>query len=73
MRIPFPGYSGFNLFGNWLDLSFMEKIRSFTGTLRRIIARKWYKPLASESLDQTISGQTATRIDFENAEEEEAV
>ena len=71
MHIPFPEYSGFDLFANWLDLSFIEKIRSFTGTLRRIISRKWTKPLASESLEQTMPAQTATRIDFENAEGEE--
>ncbi len=70
MQIPLPEYLGFNLFSNWLDLSFIEKIRSFSGTIRRIIARKWYKALASESLEQTMPAQTATLIDYENAEEE---
>jgi coenzyme F420 hydrogenase subunit beta len=45
MGIPVPKLAGFYLFENWLDLSLKEKARSVVGTLRRIIQRKYYKPL----------------------------
>jgi coenzyme F420 hydrogenase subunit beta len=44
MQIPVPKYIGFSLFANWLGLSTMEKIRSYGGTFKRIIRRKWTKP-----------------------------
>lgn len=43
--IPSPKFSGFHLFGNWCNLSLREKIRSSLGTVRRIIQRKYYKPI----------------------------
>jgi len=46
MRIPIPHYAGFSLFSNWLDLSFVEKLRSTGGTLRRILFRGWLRPLS---------------------------
>ncbi len=70
MHVPVPEYSGFSLFANWLELSFVDKVRSFAGTFRRIIARKWNKPLAEESIAQTISAQTATRVDIKKNMEE---
>lgn len=45
MRIPVPHFVGFSLFRSWLRLSPMEKLRSLAGTLKRIIFRKWMKPL----------------------------
>ena len=45
MRIPIPVYVGFSLFRNWLRLSTTKKIRSFGGTLKRIISRGWIRPL----------------------------
>ena len=44
MQIPTPVYRGFNLFGNWLDLSLSEKVRSLMGTFRRVALRKLYRP-----------------------------
>ena len=42
--IPVPHYNGFNLFGNWMKLPAAEKIRSFAGTMKRIVSRGWTKP-----------------------------
>ena len=43
--IPTPEFSGFSLFANWRKLSLRNKIRSFIGTMVRIISRSWFKPL----------------------------
>jgi coenzyme F420 hydrogenase subunit beta len=40
-----PEIKGFHLFGNWLDLSLSEKIKSIGGTVRRIVQRNYFKPL----------------------------
>jgi coenzyme F420 hydrogenase subunit beta len=56
MCIPIPKYTGFSLFKNWLTLTAIEKLRSFCGTLRRIIVRGWMRPLKKlrlNSLHQT--------------------
>jgi coenzyme F420 hydrogenase subunit beta len=45
MRIPVPRYKGFFLFKNWLKLPIVEKLRSFVGTLKRIVLRGWTRPL----------------------------
>ena len=45
MGVPVPRYEGFFLFRNWLQLSLGEKLRSVGGTLRRIVIRRWRKPL----------------------------
>lgn len=45
MRIPTPHFVGFSLFANWWCLSVSDKIRSVLGTLRRIILRKWTRPV----------------------------
>jgi coenzyme F420 hydrogenase subunit beta len=43
--IPTPSLRGFHLFENWCALSAKEKARSLLGTARRIIQRKYYRPL----------------------------
>jgi len=45
--IPTPRLKGFYLFKIWCQLSTKEKARSVLGTARRIIERKYYKPLKS--------------------------
>jgi coenzyme F420 hydrogenase subunit beta len=45
MGIPAPRYRGFCLFTNWLRLSVTEKLRSFAGTLKRIVSRGWTRQL----------------------------
>jgi len=45
MGIPRPELRGFHLFENWLDLPSKEKVKSIFGTARRIIRRKYFKPL----------------------------
>ncbi|PKN65541.1 MAG: coenzyme F420 hydrogenase [Deltaproteobacteria bacterium HGW-Deltaproteobacteria-12] len=45
MGVPTPKLEGYHLFENWLDLPLKEKARSVIGTWRRIIQRKYYKPL----------------------------
>lgn len=44
MGVPIPHYQGFDLFGNWLQMSMKEKMRSIAGTLRRIMVRHWRQP-----------------------------
>jgi len=43
--VPIPVFVGFSLFRNWLRLSTIGKIRSLGGTLKRIISRRWIRPL----------------------------
>lgn len=45
MGVPAPRYSGFSLYKSWLKLSMPEKVRSFAGTLKRILLRGWRRPL----------------------------
>jgi coenzyme F420 hydrogenase subunit beta len=45
LLIPVPKYVGFHLWKNWWSLSLVEKLRSLCGTLKRILLRKWTKPL----------------------------
>jgi coenzyme F420 hydrogenase subunit beta len=42
-QIPVPEYIGFSLFRNWLKLSFVEKIKSFLGSAKRMVFRRWFK------------------------------
>lgn len=42
--IPTPGLNGYYLFKNWLSLPTREKVRSVSGTVRRIVQRKYYRP-----------------------------
>lgn len=41
--VPVPRYHGFPLFENWLKLQWAERARSVLGTVRRIVARKYYR------------------------------
>jgi len=43
--LPAPRFDGFQLFENWLELPFREKARSFVGTARRILQRKYHRPI----------------------------
>jgi coenzyme F420 hydrogenase subunit beta len=43
--IPVPKFSGFSLFRNWLQIPFAHKLRSLVGTARRIVARRYFRPL----------------------------
>lgn len=49
MGVPTPQFEGFSLYSNWRCLSLIEKIRSVLGTFRRIISRRWNKPLRDNS------------------------
>jgi len=54
MHIPVPRYRGFFLFRNWLRLSAIEKLRSLGGTLKRIILRRWMRPLKTTIKDNRL-------------------
>lgn len=41
LGIPAPQFSGFSLFVNWLGIPFGHKIRSFIGTAKRVIKRRY--------------------------------
>ena len=43
--IPVPKFGGFSLFSNWLRIPLGHKIRSLVGTARRIVSRKYFRPL----------------------------
>ncbi len=43
--IPTPRFEGFSLFGNWLRIPAEDKMRSFGGTVKRILQRGYYKPI----------------------------
>jgi coenzyme F420 hydrogenase subunit beta len=47
--IPVPRYPDFALYENWKQLLPGEKVRSILGTIRRIIQRKYYKPVNSKN------------------------
>jgi coenzyme F420 hydrogenase subunit beta len=42
MGVPTPRLRGFHLFRNWRALSLSGKVRSFSGTIKRILARSYY-------------------------------
>ena len=44
LGIPTPHYEGFNLYENWKRLPVEGKLRSILGTVKRMIARQYYKP-----------------------------
>ncbi len=46
LGVPTPRLDGFLLLSNWLSLPLQEKARSVLGTARRIIKRKYYKPIS---------------------------
>lgn len=45
LLVPVPHYDGFDLFGNWMKLPAVEKLRSFVGTMKRLVSRGWIRPL----------------------------
>jgi coenzyme F420 hydrogenase subunit beta len=54
--LPTVQIKGFQLFKNWRALSFNDKLRSLFGTARRIITRRYFRPLQLRS-DQTPGSQ----------------
>ncbi len=44
LGVPAPRFHGFNLFGNWLQLPFKEKLKSVLGTARRALRRGMRRP-----------------------------
>jgi coenzyme F420 hydrogenase subunit beta len=49
LRVPAPRLQGFHLFENWLEIPFAHKARSVVGTVRRVIARRYRKPLSTDT------------------------
>ena len=49
LGIPYPRLSGFSLYQNWRSLTFGGKSRSFAGTAKRIIYRRYHRPLTFDS------------------------
>ncbi len=45
LGLPVPRLRGFSLFKNWRRLRLAEKLRSTIGTIRRIITRRYHRPL----------------------------
>jgi len=43
--IPVPRLYGFSLFENWIQIPLNDKMRSILGTARRILQRKYYRPM----------------------------
>lgn len=52
-RLPIPQYPGFLLSEQWWSSSISQKFRSLLGTARRIVQRKYYRPLVSRKLTNT--------------------
>ncbi len=48
LGLPETRLQGFSLFSNWRRLPWSEKLRSVFGTVRRVIARKYHRPLKLE-------------------------
>jgi coenzyme F420 hydrogenase subunit beta len=67
--VPVPRYDGFNLFGNWLKLPVTEKLRSFVGTLRRIISRGWTRPKKLSVAQENLHANEKTDEALINLEE----
>jgi coenzyme F420 hydrogenase subunit beta len=58
LGLPVTQLRGFSLFKNWRRLTFGEKLRSTLGTIRRIITRRYFRPLqlnATESQPKPLS------------------
>jgi coenzyme F420 hydrogenase subunit beta len=45
MGLPVPTHVGYGLFKTWLGIPFSEKLRSTVGTVRRVFARGYHKPV----------------------------
>jgi coenzyme F420 hydrogenase subunit beta len=48
LGLPTPRLKGFSLFRNWIALSLNEQLRSTVGTLRRVLSRRYYRPVRRE-------------------------
>jgi coenzyme F420 hydrogenase subunit beta len=59
--LPAPKLKGFYLFQNWKQLSFNSKFRSTFGTVRRILTRKYYKPIKFSATEESAGEQGMTR------------
>jgi coenzyme F420 hydrogenase subunit beta len=57
--LPAPKLKGFYLFQNWKQLSWNAKLRSTLGTVRRIISRKYFRPVRSTTSYEVASGGAA--------------
>ena len=44
--MPTPKFKHFSLFRDWIRLPFMTRVRSFGGTLRRLVSRGLWRPRA---------------------------
>jgi coenzyme F420 hydrogenase subunit beta len=53
--IPTPTFKNFSLFRSWLRLPFLRQVQTVTGTLRRAIVRRWWKPRTT-FLDSFVTG-----------------
>jgi coenzyme F420 hydrogenase subunit beta len=53
--LPAPKLKGFFLFENWRQLSLNGKLRSTVGTVRRILTRKYFRPVKVEHAQRSIS------------------
>lgn len=42
LGVPAPRFDGFSLFQNWLSIPTWDKLRSVLGTIRRVVARRYY-------------------------------
>jgi hypothetical protein len=61
LGLPVPRLRGFSLFKNWRRLNLEEKLRSTLGTIRRIITRRYHRPLrlkASEGENRSVLRKT---------------
>jgi coenzyme F420 hydrogenase subunit beta len=61
LGLPVPRLRGFSLFKNWRRSSLEEKLRSTIGTIRRIITRRYHRPLrlkASEGENRSVLRKT---------------
>lgn len=43
--LPVPRFGGFSLWRNWLRIPFGHKLRSVVGTARRIVSRRYFRPV----------------------------
>ncbi len=49
LGIPHPSHRGLQLFRNWRALSLGDKLRSFTGTVKRIVSRRYWRRSARQA------------------------
>jgi coenzyme F420 hydrogenase subunit beta len=66
LGLPVPQLRGFSLFRNWWRLTFEEKLRSTFGTVRRVITRRYHRPLRLKATEAdnkqlVVSGEGITQ------------